>query len=358
MNGRRILVTGGAGFIGTNFVYYWVKRHPQDSITVLDKLTYAGHLENIRPLVDAGKVNFVHGDICDEQAVDSTMREVDAVVHFAAETHVDRSLSGLEGKRVFYRTNIEGTETLLESARTNGIRRFLHVSTDEVFGDLDYDDPTRFHEKSAYNPHSPYAVSKSGAEWAARAFMHTWGEPEVLITNCTNNYGPFQTPEKVIPRSISLLLAGEKIKLYTDASGTPGRNVRDWLHVEDHCSALEAVLLRGRAGETYCVGGDTELSNYQLVEKMLAIMSELTGKNMDFQTHVEFVKDRPGHDRRYAMDTSKIKQELGWFPVHSFEEGFKQTVAWYISPRGREWLEYLNELSREVRIGQDSKERK
>ena len=352
-----LLITGGAGFIGANFVHYWLENHPKDQITVLDSLTYAGHLENLEDVKN--KICFVKGDICDWEVVKQTMDGIDCVVHFAAESHVDRSLSGIDGARRFYETNLIGTQTLLQGAKDAGVGRFLLVSTDEVFGDLDFGDPEKFNEKRPYNPHSPYAVSKAAADMATRAFYHTWGEPEVLITNCTNNLGPYQTPEKMIPRSIALLMSGQKLKLYTDAEGRPGRNVRDWLYVEDHCSALEAVLSKGEPGETYCIGGDSELSNYELVEKMLKVMAEITGETMTIDTHVELVNDRPGHDRCYAMDASKIKRELGWKPKYDFERAFKATVDWYTSPEGKLWLESLNETTHEVREGQDrAKERK
>src|SRR3989344_2226369 len=212
----KLLVTGGAGFIGSNFVHYWREHYPDDQIVVLDALTYAGHKENLSGIPEGKNFMFIKGDIRDYETARDAIEGVEAVVHFAAETHVDRSLAGSEGAMRFYQTNLEGTEILLNAAREAGVKRFLHVSTDEVFGDLDYDDPEKFHEGSSYNPHSPYAVSKAAADMAVRAFYHTWHEPEVLITNCTNNYGPYQTPEKVIPRSVALLQEGQKVKLYTD----------------------------------------------------------------------------------------------------------------------------------------------
>jgi dTDP-glucose 4,6-dehydratase len=347
----KLLVTGGAGFIGSNFVHYWREHHPDDQIVVLDALTYAGHRENLKDIPEGEQFKFIEGNIRDYETVKGAMKGIDAVVHFAAESHVDRSLAS-GGAAIFYLTNLIGTDLLLNVAKETGVKRFLHVSTDEVFGDLAYDDPEKFHEGYPYDPHSPYSVSKAAADMAVRAFYHTYHEPEILITNCSNNYGPYQTPEKVIPRQIALLQEGQKAKLYSPP-GKPGQNVRDWIHVEDHCSALEAVLLKGKAGETYCIGGNAEMSNYELFEKMLAVMSELMGKPLSMEANVEFVADRPGHDRRYAMDTSKIERELGWKPKHTFEEGFRETVKWYMSPEGKEWLKEVKETAREVREGQD-----
>ncbi len=346
----KLLVTGGAGFIGSNFVHYWMKHHPQDHIAVLDKLTYAGHLENLASLKGSPNLDFIHGDICDFPLVKELVSEIDTIVHFAAETHVDRSLAGLAATQLFNRANIDGTLNLLQAALEVGGRRFHHVSTDEVYGSLPLE-PTslKFNENTPYNPHNPYSISKAVADFHARFYHHTYGLP-VTISNCTNNYGPYQTPEKMIPRSIFLLLYGQKLKLYGE-----GINVRDWLHVEDHCTAIETILQGGTPGETYCIGGNSELSNYQLVQNMLALMSEITGQEMSMETHVETVNDRPGHDLRYAMDTTKIETELGWQRQHTFESGFRSTVEWYTSGEGRVWLESLAETSQEVREGQDTR---
>lgn len=351
-----LLITGGAGFIGSNFIHYWLRHHPDDFIINLDALTYAGHLGNLSDLDGSSNYEFVRGDIGRYDLAYGIMKtdHIDTVVNFAAETHVDRSLAGPDAENLFYKTNLMGTLTLLRAAREAGVPRFHQISTDEVFGDLPLDRPDlRFYEGFPYGPNSPYAISKATADFAIRGFYRTHGFPGITISNCTNNYGPYQTPEKVIPRSIALLQRGQKIKLYTDENGIPGKNVRDWLHVEDHCSAIEAILQKGRIGETYCVGGDCELSNYRLVEKMLAVMSEITGNTLSMEDNVELVADRPGHDLRYAMDTTKIRRELAWQPRYTFESGFKETVAWYMSSEGRLWLEGIAETAREVREGQD-----
>ena len=351
-----LLVTGGAGFIGTNFIRFWRSRHPDDYIVNLDALTYAGHRENLSDLEGDPRYEFVHGNIGSYDLVYGIMKvcKIDTVVNFAAETHVDRSLAGPDAERLFYETNLMGTLTLLRAAREAGVPRFHQISTDEVFGDLPLDRPDlKFHKGYPYSPNSPYAISKATADFAVRGFFRTHGLPGITTSNCTNNYGRYQTPEKLIPRAIALLNAGQKVKLYTDEHGVPGKNVRDWLHVEDHCSAIEAILLRGKIGETYCIGGESELSNYQLVERMLAIMSEITGKSLSMEANVELVADRPGHDLRYAMDISNIRRELGWQPKHTFESGFRSTVEWYTSPEGRLWLEGVSGNTEQVREGQN-----
>lgn len=350
----KLLVTGGAGFIGGNFVNYWMENHPDDEVTVLDCLTYAGNLDRLSKVQDNKKFKFVKGDILDYNLTCKHLKGVDIVVHFAAESHVDRSLSGLDAEFLFNRTNLDGTITLLHAVKDNGVQRFHHVSTDEVFGDLEYNTDEKFHEDYPYNPHNPYAISKAAADFAVRGFARSHGL-KYTISNCTNNYGPYQTPEKVIPRAISLLLNNQRISLYTDANGIPGPNVRDWLYMDDHCSAIESILLRGKIGETYCIGGNCELSNKNLVERILKGMSEITGKTMTFDKNVTFVQDRPGHDKRYAMDTTKIETKLNWKPKYSFETGFKATVEWYTSDEGRKWLNSLSKTSEEVREGQDNK---
>jgi dTDP-glucose 4,6-dehydratase len=347
----KLVVTGGAGFIGGNFVNYWISRHPGDTVAVVDTLTYAGDVRRLEQSRNTGRIEFVRADIQDEERMRTVMRGAELVVHFAAETHVDRSLAGLDAEKLFLRTNVEGTFCLLHAAKDAGVKRFHHVSTDEVFGDLEYGTTDKFHENYPYGPNNPYSISKASADFAVRGFSRSYGLAYTL-TNCSNNYGPYQTPEKVIPRSISLLLQDEKIQLYTDASGTPGPNIRDWLYVEDHCSAIEAVLLRGKIGETYCIGGESELSNFELVKKILAIVSEETGGKFNVDSHVQFVKDRPGHDRRYAMAIDKIRRELGWSPAHTFEEGLRSTVKWYLSPEGRQWLSSLEDAAKEVRKDQ------
>jgi dTDP-glucose 4,6-dehydratase len=310
----KLLVTGGAGFIGANFIHYWLKNHPTDEILNFDKLTYAGNLENLKGTDTNPNYSFVKGDICNGVEVDSVMSGVDTVVHFAAESHVDRSI--MEPAE-FVLTNVVGTQVLLDAALKHKVKRFHHVSTDEVFGALELNSQVKFDENTKYNPHSPYSASKAGSDHLVRAYFDTFGLP-ITITNCSNNYGPYQFPEKIIPLAITNLLEGKKIPIYGD-----GLYVRDWLYVEDHCRAIELVLSKGKIGETYCVGGMTQdVNNLELTKKILSLL----GKNEDM---IEYVKDRPGHDRRYAIDWSKIKKELGWEPAHSFDEWLEKTVQWY-----------------------------
>lgn len=310
----RLFVTGGAGFIGANFVRYYLENHPDDSIINYDLLTYAGNLENLADLVGNPQYSFVKGDICDLQAVLTAMKGSDIVVHFAAESHVDRSILDPSS---FVRTNVLGTQVLLEAAKTVGVKRFHHVSTDEVFGALALTEKTAFSENTPYHPHSPYSASKAGSDHLVRAYGDTYGLP-ISITNCSNNYGPYQFPEKFIPLAITNLLEGKKVPVYGD-----GLYVRDWLYVEDHCRAIDAVLSRGKVGETYCVGGLSEdISNIDVIRKIISIM----GKK---ESDIEFIKDRPGHDRRYAVDWSKIKKELDWQPRYTFDEWLLKTIDWY-----------------------------
>lgn len=266
---------------------------------------------------------------------------------------MDRSLAGLEAEKLFFHTNVEGTQTLLYAALKAEIQRFHHISTDEVFGDLSLDTHDLFNEDYPYNPHNPYSISKAASDFVVRSFSRTRGLP-ITISNCTNNYGPYQTPEKMISRSISLLLSGEKIKLYADEQGNPGRNIRDWLFVSDHCQAIETILEKGRLGETYCIGGQNEITNLELVNVILREMSMLTGNKYTFEDNVELVTDRPGHDLRYAMDISKIKSELKWQPLVSFNEGIRNTIQWYLSDEGKTWLQSLNNTVTDVRSGQSS----
>lgn len=310
----KILVTGGAGFIGSNFIIYWFKNHPQDEIINFDKLTYAGNLENLKEAEGNTRYKFIEGDICDGEAVEKAMDGVEVVVHFAAETHVDRSIMG---PAPFVMTNVVGTQILLENALKVGIKKFCHISTDEVFGSLALDDDKKFNEKTPYNPRSPYSASKAASDYLVRAYFHTYGLP-IIITNCSNNFGPYQFPEKFIPLAITNILEGKKVPVYGD-----GLYVRDWLYVEDHCRAIEAVLEKGKVGDTYCVGGLTEdVNNLTVVRRILAIL----GKD---ESQIEFVKDRPGHDRRYAIDWSKIRKELGWQPTHQLDQWLEHTVKWY-----------------------------
>lgn len=310
----RLLVTGGAGFIGANFILYWLKQHPEDVIINFDKLTYAGNLENLVSVKDNPHYHFVHGDICVANDVIPVMKGIDTVVHFAAESHVDRSI--LEAAP-FITTNVVGTQVLLDAALKANVKRFHHVSTDEVFGSLELESHTKFHEHTLYDPRSPYSASKAGSDHLVRAYAHTFGLP-ITITNCSNNFGPYQFPEKLIPLAITNILEGKKVPIYGD-----GLYVRDWLHVDDHCRAIDAVLTKGKIGETYCIGGLTEdINNITIVNKILSGM----GKD---SSHIEYIKDRPGHDRRYAVDWVKIHDELGWSPEHDFDTWLTRTIEWY-----------------------------
>lgn len=308
----KILVTGGAGFIGSNFVHWVVDRHPETHITVLDALTYAGKRENLSG-ISADRLCFVHGDICDESLLDELVPDVDAIVHFAAESHNDNSIAD---PAPFVRTNVTGTFCLLEAARKHR-KRFHHISTDEVYGDLALDDPHRFTEETPYRPSSPYSSSKAASDMLVRAWYRTYGV-EATISNCSNNYGPRQHVEKFIPRQITNLLCGNCPKLYGD-----GLNVRDWIHVDDHSSAVWTILTKGRMGETYLIGADGERSNRDVVRAILGAFGE---SEDDF----EWVRDRPGHDRRYAIDSSKLQNELGWRPYYTdFSRGLQETIEWY-----------------------------
>jgi len=311
----KLLVTGGAGFIGSNFIHYWLKRHSQDKIINLDKLTYAGNLASLKDIEKNSCYHFIKGDICNNQAVDQAMRNVDIVVHFAAESHVDRSITG---PQIFLKTNIIGTQILLDAALRYKVKHFHHVSTDEVFGALSLKSKKKFNEETRFDPNSPYAASKAASDHLVHAYFKTYGLP-ATITNCSNNYGPYQFPEKFLPLIITNLIEGKKIPIYGD-----GLYVRDWLYVEDHCRAIDLVIKKGKMGETYCVGGMTKnVSNLKIVRKICQIM----GKK--FEDSIQFVEDRPGHDRRYAVDWSKIKRELGWQPEKKFETGLEKTVEWY-----------------------------
>jgi len=310
----KLLVTGGAGFIGSNFILYWLKTHPEDSIINLDKLTYAGNLENLKSVEKNPNYKFVHGDICNKEIVDKSIAVSDIIIHFAAESHVDRSI--LESGD-FVKTNVLGTQVLLESALKNNLKRFHYISTDEVFGRLDLEEKNIFNERTNYNPRNPYSATKAGAEHLVKAFYHTYNLP-ITISNCSNNFGPYQFPEKLIPLAITNLIEGGKVPVYGD-----GLYVRDWLYVEDHCRAIDLIINKGKIGETYCIGGLTEdINNISIVRKIL----ELLGKD---EGSIEYVKDRPGHDRRYAVDWSKIKEELGWKPQYDFYTWLEKTVNWY-----------------------------
>ena len=307
-----IIVTGGCGFIGSNFVHHVVDNHPGVRVTVLDKLTYAGNPENIAGLPE-DRVELVVGDICDRELLDRIVPGHDAIVHYAAESHNDNSIADPEP---FLRANVEGTYALLEAARKHGVR-YHHVSTDEVYGDLALDDPARFTEETPYRPSSPYSSTKASSDLLVRAWHRTFGV-RATISNCSNNYGPYQHVEKFIPRQITNLIDGARPRLYGD-----GLNVRDWIHTEDHSSAVWAILTRGRAGETYLIGADGEKNNITVLREILKAF----GRDED---DFDWVRDRPGHDRRYAIDPTKLRRELGWEPAHTdFAEGLAETIEWY-----------------------------
>jgi dTDP-glucose 4,6-dehydratase len=321
----RLLVTGGAGFIGSNFVLYWLERYPDDHVVVYDLLTYAGNRVNLASVDE--RIVFVQGDICDRELAEQTLRSeaVDVVVNFAAESH--NSLAVVDPTR-FFRTNVLGTQTLLDASRAAGIERFHHVSTCEVYGDLPLDSDETFSEDSPYRPRTPYNASKAGADHAVRAYYETFGLP-ITITNCSNNYGPYQFPEKVIPLFATNALEDRQLPLYASTC-----NRREWLHALDHCSAIDLVLRDGREGETYNVGSGIEAS----IEEIADLVLDFTGKPAALKT---IVPDRPGHDRRYLLDASKIRSELGWKPEHDWLDGLAETVAWYGAHR--EWWEPLKE---------------
>ena len=317
---KNIIVTGGCGFIGSNFVHYVVNNHPGTHVTVLDALTYAGNVENIAGL-PSDRVEFVHGDICDVDLLDRVVPGHDAIVHYAAESHNDNSIADPEP---FLRTNVEGTYRLLEACRRYDVR-FHHISTDEVYGDLALDDPSRFTEETPYHPSSPYSSTKAASHLLARAWTRTYGL-RTTISNCSNNYGPYQHVEKFIPRQITNILEGVRPKLYGD-----GLNVRDWIHTDDHSSAVWTILTRGRIGETYLIGADGERNNLTVLRDILEVM----GQPADA---FDWVRDRPGHDRRYAIDSTKLRTELGWTPEHTdFRTGLERTIRWYTDHRA--WWE-------------------
>jgi dTDP-glucose 4,6-dehydratase len=310
----KLLITGGAGFIGSNFIHYWLPKYPDDKIINFDKLTYAGHLSSLKDVDKNKNYKFVKGDIAKPKEVDQVMRGIELVVHFAAESHVDRSiLTPAE----FIKTNVLGTQILLDAALRNNIKHFHHVSTDEVFGALPLETKEKFNEETYYAPHSPYAASKASSDHLVRAYHDTFGL-KVTITNCSNNFGPYQDPEKMLPRFITNLIDGQPVTVYGD-----GKYVRDWLYVEDHCQAIDMVIKKGKVGETYVVGGQTKEINNLEVSKLLL---KFFGKD---ESYLKFVKDRPGHDRKYAVDWSKINKELGWKPKYDFDVWLEKTVQWY-----------------------------
>ena len=337
---RRLLVTGGAGFIGSNFVHHWFHHHPDDRLLVLDALTYAGNRRNLGSLESAPSFRFIHGNICDQALVTQLLRteDIDTIVHFAAESHVDRSITG---PAAFIETNVMGTHSLLEAARTVWLgerpqkqHRFHHVSTDEVYGSLGPQDPP-FREDTQYAPNSPYSASKAAADHLVRAYHHTYGL-QVTTSNCSNNYGPYHFPEKLIPLTIVNILHGKPLPVYGD-----GRNIRDWLHVSDHCRAIELILEKGRVGEVYNIGGRAEAENLRLVHSLCEIAEAAHAAHPDLASRyprcprceaaalIRMVADRPGHDRRYAIDCAKIQRELGFEPSVNLHAGLTETFTWF-----------------------------
>lgn len=315
----KLLITGGAGFIGSNFIRYWLNTYTDDEIVNLDALTYAGNLENLKEFEHDSRYRFVKGDICDRELVFGLVKDVDIVVHFAAESHVDRSIMD---PSAFIRTNVLGTQTVLDAVREYK-KRFHHISTDEVFGALKPNDPP-FTEKTPYDPRSPYSASKAASDHLVRAYYHTYGI-EMTISNCSNNYGPYMFPEKIIPLFISNLMEGKKVPVYGD-----GQQVRDWIHVSDHARGIDMIIKHGKIGETYCLGGDAEMANLDLTKTLLRLMDK-------DESYIEYVTDRPGHDRRYAIDFSKAKSELGWEPQVKFEDGLREMIDWY--QENQEWVQ-------------------
>lgn len=316
----KYLVTGGAGFIGSNFIHYLFKAYPDVEVINLDKLTYAGNLDNLRDLENNPRYKFVKGDIADPIVVNELIPQVDVVVNFAAESHVDRSILG---PMEFIRTNVLGTQVLLEAAQNNGKKRFHHVSTDEVYGSIPLESEERWTENSPYKPRSPYSASKAASDHLVRAYFNTYGLP-ATISNCANNVGPYMYPEKLIPLTITNLIEGKKVPIYGE-----GNQIREWLWVYDHCKAIDLIIQKGKLGETYFVGPDDKhVSNLEVVKEILKIM------NLP-EDRIEFVKDRPGHDAKYALDTTKIKTELGWKPEYTWKEILKATVEWY--QNNQEW---------------------
>lgn len=313
----KLLVTGGAGFIGANFIHHILKTYSDYTVVNLDALTYAGNVENVKQWENDARYTFVKGDICDASLVNRVVADVDIIIHFAAESHVDRSILDA---RSFVQTNVFGTQVLLDAALKNGKKRFHHISTDEVFGTLkDTDEP--FSETTAYDPRSPYSASKASSDHLVRAYFHTHDLP-VTISNCSNNYGPYHFPEKLIPLAITNLMQGKKVPVYGD-----GLQVRDWLFVEDHCKAIDTIIHRGVLGETYCIGGASERTNIDIVKQLLVLLDK-------DETSIEYVTDRPGHDRRYAINFTKLHTQLGWSPEVTLEEGLQRTVSWFAEHEG------------------------
>lgn len=334
---KTLLVTGGAGFIGANFIRYWISEHPEDRVINLDKLTYAGNLESLADVQDSERYQFQRGDICDRQLIQNLLEQqnIDAIVNFAAESHVDRSILQPDE---FIQTNVFGTFVLLDVARnvwgTDANTRFVHVSTDEVYGTLGFDDPA-FTEATPYAPNSPYSASKASSDHLVRSYFHTYGLP-VVTTNCSNNYGPYQFPEKLIPLVILNALDGKSLPVYGD-----GQNIRDWLYVTDHCRGIDAALQGGTLGETYNIGGRNEIKNLDLVRTICRHLDEKRPGKAPYEDLITYVKDRPGHDLRYAIDATKIQNELGWEPAIMVDQGIEMTVSWYLDHL--DWCQHVRD---------------
>lgn len=328
----KILVTGGAGFIGSWIIRHLLQHRPECEVINLDLLTYAGNLENLEDIEHSPHYRFVHGDIRDAKLVDSLMAEVDGVIHAAAETHVDRSISH---PLLFVETNVVGTQVLLEAARRNSLQKFVLVSTDEVYGSLKLDTDDKFTETTPIKPNSPYAASKASADLLALSTFKTYGFP-VCVTRCGNNYGPYQYPEKLIPFFILKAMAGEPVPVYGD-----GLNVRDWIHVDDHAAAVIEVLFSGKPGEVYNIGADNQRNNLDITHTLLRLMNQP-------ESHIRYVQDRPGHDRRYALDTTKIRTELGWKPHYQFETALEETVRWYKTHSS--WIQHVQERQQREKV--------
>ncbi len=330
MTKQTLLVTGGAGFIGSNFIHYWLKKNPDDTIINLDALTYAGNKESLSDLENLHNYVFIEGNIIDRELVNKIMADIDIVVHFAAESHVDRSILNPD---IFLETNVMGTQVLLDAALKNKVKRFHHISTDEVFGSLELGSSEKFNEHTAYDPRSPYSAAKAGSDHLVRAYGETYGLPFTL-TNCSNNYGEYHFPEKLFPLAITNLIDGLKVPVYGD-----GLNVRDWLYVQDHCSAIDRVLTDGKVGETYLIGGlNQDISNLEVVKMIIRLMNKS-------ESEIEFITDRKGHDRRYSVDWSRINRELGWEPSVDLEEGLRRTIAWY--EENQSWWRPLKEQAKD-----------
>ncbi len=337
---KTLLVTGGAGFIGSNFINYYLAKHEQDKIINLDALTYAGNLENLKKVKKNPRYSFIKGNICNQKLVNNIVKDIDIIVHFAAESHVDRSITG---PQIFVQTNVLGTQVLLDASVKHNIQLFHHISTDEVFGSLEINSNEKFTETTPYDPRSPYSASKAGSDHLVRAYSETYGLP-YLITNCSNNYGEYQFPEKFFALSITNILENKKIPVYGD-----GQNIRDWLYVQDHCKAIDLLLHSGQQNQTFMIGGlKKDYSNLEIAKLILKIM------NKD-ESHIEFIKDRPGHDRKYSVDWSKINHQVQWKPSVDLMQGLTKTINWY--KQNQSWWKKLKQQNKDYYTKQYQKQR-